>query len=215
MMIRKLIVAAVVALTAGGAASAQYYELANRLPQLISPALSGSFNYKGYVDASYLGGVGSQRADFLEITTTQGFKYSSWFFMGVGAGVDVAFAHVNDGWSANRLYSYTNTGVMLPLYTDFRFNTNLTGGVSFFADIRLGAAFLIGKNYLRVGDGYLTNSESFYLKPTVGVRIPVSKNGRQAVNVGLSYQLITSSYWYTYSRNSTLNAFGATVGFEW
>ena len=31
-------------------ASAQYYELANQIPQLISPALSGNFNYKGFVD---------------------------------------------------------------------------------------------------------------------------------------------------------------------
>ena len=31
--------------------SAQYYEIANRLPGLIRPALSGSLNYKGFIEA--------------------------------------------------------------------------------------------------------------------------------------------------------------------
>ncbi len=68
-------------------ASAQYYQIANQIPQMLQPALSGSLNYKGFVDASYVKGIGQRNADFLELTTTQGFQYSSWFFMGVGAGV--------------------------------------------------------------------------------------------------------------------------------
>lgn len=35
-------------------AKAQFYEIANQVPQLLSPALSGSFNYKGYIEASYI-----------------------------------------------------------------------------------------------------------------------------------------------------------------
>lgn len=65
----KLLGAALLAIGATGAANAQYYQMANQLQQLITPALSGSFNYKGYVDASYLKGVGDKKADFLEITT--------------------------------------------------------------------------------------------------------------------------------------------------
>ena len=38
-------------------ANAQYYEIANRLPSLISPALSGSMKYKGFVEAGYNTGV--------------------------------------------------------------------------------------------------------------------------------------------------------------
>ncbi|MDE6465659.1 MAG: hypothetical protein K2L44_03015 [Duncaniella sp.] len=72
----------------GGSVSAQYYQIASQIPELIQPALMGGLNYKGYVDGSYVVGMGNRRADFLELSTSQGFCYSSWFFMGVGAGVE-------------------------------------------------------------------------------------------------------------------------------
>lgn len=78
-------------------ASAQYYEIATQLPQLISPALSGSLNYKGFVELSGTAGIGNNRVNDIGISTTQGFRYASWFFMGVGAGVDVVMAQQPDG----------------------------------------------------------------------------------------------------------------------
>lgn len=203
--------------------SAQYYEIANQIPQLISPALSGSTNYKGFVEASYIKGVGDNKADFLEFTTTQGFRYSSWFFMGVGAGVDIMFSHPNDDWGnwngpANGFdvnHSSTTTSVMIPLYTDFRFNIGSMTSPSFYADVRLGAAFLVGKDYVRIGDGFITNQQYFYLRPSIGLRVPTNKSGVQAFNVGLSYQLITSNYWSGWSRNTTLNALGVNLSYEW
>ena len=74
-------------------ASAQYYEIANRLPQLLSPAISGSGNYKGFIEAAYEKTIGNKDADFAEFSTSQGYQYGSLFFMGVGLGVDVLFAH--------------------------------------------------------------------------------------------------------------------------
>ena len=72
---------AVVLLGCSTAASAQYYQMANQLTNLISPALSGSFNYKGYVDFSGIAGLGTARANFFGISTVQGFKYADWFFI--------------------------------------------------------------------------------------------------------------------------------------
>lgn len=86
--------------------SAQYYQIANQLPQLISPALSGSLNYKGFVEVSGLAGVGHNRANVIDFSTTQGFQYSSWFFMGVGAGVDVVMAQQPQDWRPNPDYDY-------------------------------------------------------------------------------------------------------------
>lgn len=177
----RLIGAALLLLIIGtGTAGAQYYQIANQIPGLLQPALSGGLNYKGYVDGSYVVGMGNRRADFLELTTTQGFRYSSWFFMGVGAGVQVMFSDSNhperpswpaDGFDPDR--GTTRTACMIPLYTDFRFNI---GGdqkdVTFFIDLRVGGSFLIGNDYIEIGDGYLTNSGCFYLKPAMGLRIP-------------------------------------------
>lgn len=198
------------------ASRAQFYQIANQLPGLISPALTGGLNYKGYVDASYVAGLGNTSADFLGFSTSQGFRYKSWFFMGVGIGVDVAMSHTGDDFYRPSNYSYTSTGVMIPVFTDFRFNVGNTAKATFFADVKIGASFLMGNSYLAINNGYLSNRQYFYLKPAVGVRIPVGKNGKQGVNVGVTYQLLTSNYWYGSSHTSpTLNSLGATVGFDW
>lgn len=201
---------------------AQFYQIANQLPGLIRPALSGSFNYKGYVDVSYLAGVGNKRVDFINISTSQGFKYNDWFYMGVGIGVDIVNSKVNDGFgpgsSQNGGYwnhSYKTSGVMIPVFTDFRFNIGKATATSFYIDARLGASFLMGDSYLAVANGFITNREYFYLKPSVGVRIPVKSTGKQAIDIGFTYQLLTSNYWYYNSGNTTLNAIGATLSFEW
>lgn len=210
-------------------ASAQYYQMASQLGQIIQPALSGSMNYKGYVDASYLKGVGDKNADFLEVTTTQGVRYSDWFFMGVGAGVEAVFTNPDsrfNDWdnvgneqfdgSFDRTKSRSKTGWVIPLFTDFRFNIGGEQNVAFFIDLRVGASFLVSNNYLEIGKGYMTSSESFYLRPSLGMRIPLSTtNPRQALNIGATYQLITSNYWYYRSSSTTLSAVGVTVGFEW
>ena len=220
-------VLAVALLSVAGSASAQLYEIANQLPSLIQPALSGSLNYKGYVDAGFSGGVGKYRANVLSVSTSQGFRYSNWFYMGVGIGLDVMFASDGPeeaappyGWD-DLHFSHDNatTTVFLPLFTDFRFNIGNNPGSmspSFFIDVKVGASFMLSNKYFKVGDGFITSRENFYLKPSLGIKIPVSKtHPQQAFNVGVTYQLVTSDWWYVGSRNITLNSVGASVGFEW
>ena len=204
--------------------SAQYYQIANQLTGLIRPALTGGLNYKGYADVSCLKGVGPRQVDFVSISTSQGFNYRSWFYMGVGLGVDIAMAHTNDGFgndkpphNNNWNHDYNRTGIMVPVFTDFRFNPGPRTNTSFYIDARIGAAFLMGSDYLAVADGFITNREYFYLKPSAGVRIPVNSSGKQAVDIGVTYQLLTGNYWYDSSSpyNVTLSSLGATVAFEW
>lgn len=204
-------------------ASAQYYEIANQIPKLISPALSGSFNYKGFIDAGYSKTFGSYDADFLEFSTSQGFQYASWFYMGVGLGVDVLFAHKSENWGEwssysgfNKEHTSTAKAAMMPLFTDFRFNLGNPGGANFFIDLKLGCSFLLSDKYIEIGNGYLTNQEYFYLRPSIGIRIPTnSKNPKQAVDIGVTYKLLTSNYWNSWNRSITLNSLGASVAFEW
>ncbi len=210
-------------LIAGGAstASAQYYDMANQLMQTIRPALSGSTRYKGFVDATYVKGLGSLNADLVGVSTTQGFTYSNWFFMGAGLGVDLLFSHTDDGWGQgwnnSDLHSSTTTGVMIPLYSDFRFTVGNQASAGFFLDVRLGCSFLIGSDYLRISQGYLTNQQYFYLRPTIGVRVPLDpqRPGKQAFDLGVTYQLLTANYWYNYGGNRALNMLGVNVAFEW
>ena len=203
------------------AVSAQYYQIANQIPQLLSPALSGSLNYKGFVELTGMPGLGHNRANIIDISTTQGFQYSSWFFMGVGAGVDAVMAQQPGNWHPTPDYDYmyrgnTKTKVMIPLFSDFRFTFGPATS-SFFIDLKVGAAWLIGSDYLRMADGFMSNSTQFYFRPTIGMRIPVSaQKPNQAVNVGVTYQLLTSNNnYYYYSNSLTLNNIGISVSYEW
>ena len=133
-------------------------------------------------------GVSKCKADFLDVTTSQGFRYADWFYMGVGIGADVLFSSPDDNWgsgwndgsSPDLSHSSTTTAVMLPLFTDFRFtfggvNTLDKGvtrsSVGFFIDLRRGCSFLCSDDWIRINNGYLTNQQYFYLRPSVGLRI--------------------------------------------
>ena len=229
MKIKALLLAAAALVPA--AASAQYYEIANQLPQMISPVLSGSFNYKGFIEGGYSQGFGNCKANFAEISTSQGFQYANWFYMGVGLGVDVLFSDVDDGWNSGQWgnpsdfdynHSSRTTAVMIPLFTDFRFTIGgnpYTGKPmtrpAFFIDLKVGCSFLCSDDYIRIHNGYLTSQQYFYLKPSIGVRIPVNGSSKQAVDIGVSYKLLTSNYWSSWSRNVTLNSVGVNIAYEW
>lgn len=222
----KFIMATVIAMAATASAHAQYYEIAGQLPSLISPALSGSLNYKGFVEASGTAGIGDSRANFIGVSTSQGFKYADWFFMGVGIGVDVAMAKNVNYDDQNQppydgdyyYHSSDKTKVMIPVFTDFRFNIGSQQNVSAFIDLKVGASWLIGDTYLALDNGYLSNGTQFYLKPSVGVRIPVDKTHlNRAFNISVTYQLLTSNNNYRWYNDGsvTLSNFGVTLGYEW
>ena len=191
-------------------AQAQFGYMANQLTEMLSPALSGSFNYKGFVDVAYLAGLGEmgEKADILEVTTTQGFKYASWCYIGVGAGVNVLFPQSSYSSVKN------DVGVMVPLYSDFRFNIGKPNQVSMFIDMKLGASFVLSSNDFYVGYFYMYNDPCLYLKPSLGIRLPLSaKNPKLAVNLAVSYQLITPRF--SNGSNINFNNLGATLAFEW
>lgn len=198
-------------------ASAQYTNIVNQAASLMQTAVMGGMRYRGYVDASYMGGFGNLQADFVGISTVQGVQYADWFFMGAGLGVDLVYSKSSLGpneWNFNR--QVRSSGVMVPIFTDFRFNIGGSQGPSFFIDIKAGGSFLIGKRYLAIENGYINGSEYFMLKPSLGLRVPVSSDGKRAMNIGLSYQLLTCNYWwYNNSDSGTLNSLGATVSYQW
>ncbi len=198
-------------------AHAQYTNIVNQAANLLQTAVMGGSRYKGYVEATYTSGFGRLQADYVGLSTSQGYQYNDWFFMGAGIGVDLVYSKVDNGfneWNYNR--QTRTSGVMIPIFTDFRFNIGGRRSASFFIDVKAGGSFLIGKNYLAIENGYINGSEYFMLRPSVGLRVPLSNNGRKAMNIGLTYQLLTCNYWwYNNSNSGTLNSLGATVSYEW
>lgn len=202
--------------------NAQIYETINTLRSVISPALSGSGRYKGYVEAGYSHTLSHYNGDFATITTSQGYQYNNWFYMGAGLGLDMLFSHKNTHWGENMTTpppynrKVATTAPMLPLFADFRFLIGDTSNISFFLDLKVGCSFLLTDRLIAIGDGYLTNKEYFFLDPSIGLRVPCNKKKpKQAVDVGVQYKLLTSNYWYNYNNNITLQAIGAYIGFEW
>lgn len=203
-------------------AAAQYYSIANQVANVLQAPLNGSGRYKGFADISYVKGLGNIEADFLEFSTSQGYQYNSWFYMGVGLGASVVFSHPDNNvdpgyWNQPQWAERPSrtTGVMIPLFTDFRF-TPWGNTFGLYIDLRVGCSFLVGKDYLRINRGYLTNQEYFYLRPSLGFKIPVNKeNPKQALDFGVTYQLLTSNYWSGYYSDQAINGVGFTLSYEW
>lgn len=213
-----MVALAVAAVFGSQSASAQYWEAANQLTNLISPALSGSGAYKGSVELMGVAGLGDNKLNQVEIATSQGYQYNSWFYMGAGLGVSVVHAG-GDQNEAFSPYSTKTTGVMIPVFSDFRFTFPLGGksGSGMFIDLRLGASWLCGNTALVLKNNVMNNSTNFYFRPSIGARFPISSsNPKQAINIGLSYLLLTANngYWHSYN-TPTLSAIGASISFEW
>lgn len=203
----------------GGAATAhgQYYALANQITNVMRPAFSGSFAYRGMVELSGIGGVGLDRINTVELTTVQGFKYADWFFMGAGIGIDLAIGP-DETLLGTTTPGQTRYKAMMPLFSDFRFNIGGESRTSFFVDLRVGAAWFFGDSWMSIHNNFIDNGTFFYLKPGLGVRIPVnSSDPTKAVNVAVTYQLLTNSGSYNYwrDRTVTMSGFGLTLGYEW
>lgn len=197
-------------------ARAQYYEMSNQLSRMLQPALSGSASYRGFVDLTGLVGFGDNRVNFAGISTTQGFQYNNWFFMGVGMGIDIARGTGDFLCGVWNEPGYTDTQAVLPVFSDFRFNAKIGKSSSLFIDLKLGAAWFLGSDYMALHDAVIGHGTQFLLRPTVGFSIPLNKNNpKQAFNVGLTYQLLTSESSYRNYGSPTLNNFGATLSFQW
>ncbi len=214
---KKIYLTLIVAICSIFNVGAQYTSIVNQAASILQTAAIGGFRYRGYIDASYTGGFGNLQADFVGVSTVQGFQYANWFFMGAGLGVDLVYSKVESGQDNSSFNRETRTnGVMIPIFTDFRFNIGGTTSPSVFLDVKAGGSFLIGKNYLAIENGYINGSEYFMLKPSIGLRVPVGNNGKKAMNIGLTYQLLTCNYWwYNNSNSGTLNSLGATVSYQW
>ena len=208
--LKRILMLLVISLSFTGVAKAQFYEMANHMTDMMWPALSGNLNYKGFIEASYLKGLGSDRVDFVDISTTQGMKYANWFYMGVGAAVDVMIPSLDFNRHKH------DASVMVPLYADFRFFIGNQSKVSVNLDLRLGAAFVFDE--FPTTNGYLMEDENFYFRPTLSVRFPINKfRPKQALNIGFSYQLLLNA-WESgrhWDEAKDFHNVGATIGFEW
>ena len=130
---------------------------------LISMPMSGqglSKGYRGFVDIGYTIGVGDFDNGRFEITTSHGYQFNSWLFIGGGMGIN--------RWSGN--LDATST----PLFGVIRFDVPFGGKLSPFVDFKIG--------------GNLGDMRGFYFHPSLGGRFSLNEKCGLSLAVGYTLQ---------------------------
>lgn len=126
--------------------------------------------YKGFVDFGYTFGIGDYSINRLEITTSHGFQFNPYIFLGGGTGLH---------------YFHESESTAMPLFADFRVNFK-KGSVVPFAGLKTGYTFMLSDDVEDLG---------FYCAPSVGVKVMM--NHRMALNLSLGYTIQLFDYYYS------------------
>lgn len=144
--------------------------------------------YKGFVETGYTFDVSDYNADRLVISTTHGYQFNNYLFVGGGVGVNY--------YTDADLYS-------IPLFASFRANF-LNKKVTPFADIKSGYA---------AGD-----VDGAFATIGFGVRFALAGKMAMNIKLEYSYQEFDFNYdyddYYYYDESVSTNGIGIKVGFE-
>lgn len=124
--------------------------------------------YRGFVDAGYTIGVGDYDFGRFEISTSHGYQFNPYVFLGVGAAIHFMPEYNTKGMDIALDSRDSKTDI--PVFANAKFN---------FSKAKV-APFIDGK----VGY-YVTNNGGLYYNVSAGCRIAI--NNKQAVNVSVGY----------------------------
>ncbi len=141
--------------------------------------------YRGFVEVGGTLGVGDNRWDRYEFSTTHGIQVCPNFFAGVGFGVHYFDDDFSPAW-------------LVPLY----------------ADLRCDLVDTVCAPYLDLRVGYSVGDENgFYLNPSFGIRFWLVENWGMSISVG--YELQRMNYeGYRYSGGFNSGGFNMRMGFD-
>ena len=128
--------------------------------------------YRGFLDYGYTIGL----SDFkhfgrLDLSTSHGYQFSRYFFLGVGAG-----------------YQFCDVLEMpiIPVFVDARLNL-MDGRISPYIGLKAGYSFDIGTDNR---DKFEGAGMGFYFVPNIGVRMVLRKNLAANLSFGYTHQII-------------------------
>lgn len=138
--------------------------------------------YKAFIDFGYTVGTGDHAIGRAELTTSHGYQFNPYLFIGGGAGFQ---------------YYHEAEAFTLPIFADIRVNFT-QGAIVPFAGIKAGYTLNLTDGLYGIGA---------YLAPSVGVKFVLPD--RKAVNLSLGYtaQFEKVSYNYNYG-NGNGNGYG-------
>lgn len=143
--------------------------------------------YKGFVDVGYIADLSDYNADKVEISTSHGYQFNNYFYVGGGVAVDF----------------YTDADLIAaPIFVDFRANF-INKKITPFADIKTGYS---------VGD-----VEGVYVATGVGVRFSLKGKKALNLKLEYNYQQYDyyyRGYYINFDDTLDLEGLGFKVGFE-
>lgn len=143
--------------------------------------------YKGFVDVGYIADLSDYNADKVEISTSHGYQFNNYFYVGGGVAVDF----------------YTDADLIAaPIFVDFRANF-INKKITPFADIKTGYS---------VGD-----VEGVYVATGIGVRFSLKGKKALNLKLEYNYQQYDyyyRGYYMNFDDTLDLEGLGFKVGFE-
>ena len=108
----------------------------------------------------------------LGLTTSHGYQFSPYFFLGAGLGVQYYYFDLDDVFT--NFMGISNDFTCMPLFVHAR-GTFMRNWVTPYADLKIGTSFTHGESL-------------FYANPSVGARFGFSP--KFGLNVGLGYSYL-------------------------
>ena len=143
--------------------------------------------YRGWVETGGAVGIGGWDHDIFSFSTSHGYQFNPYFFLGAGVGVE---------------YFFDYEAVVVPIFANAR-GYFMDRKTSPFIDVKIG--------YSPVGD-----IQGLYFSPSIGVSIGVSKKCAVNLSIGYNLQMAKFYHHYGYSTYSEelLHGLSFKAGFE-
>jgi hypothetical protein len=156
--------------------------------------------YKGFIDLGFSLGtrsiVGSKSydgEDRLEFSTSHGFLFNPYIFVGLGLGFHYYTGHHDNDYN---YYAYDDVVMEIPIFAHIRSHF-LDKRISPFADVKLGYS--------------VYDVTGLYFSPSAGCRFAKGSRSAFWVSLGYSIQYIDRSY---YDTSASSNAVSLRVGWD-
>jgi hypothetical protein len=159
--------------------------------------------YKGFIDLGFSYGTKSNVGDYemsgenrLEFSTSHGYFFSPYFFLGLGVGFHFYTGYNYEG----EYYSYDEVAVEIPIFAHIRSHF-IDKKVSPFVDVKLGYS--------------VYDVTGTYFSPSLGCRFAKGSRSAFWFSLGYTVQFIDDSYYDSYYESSARSeAFSIKVGWD-
>lgn len=144
--------------------------------------------YHGFADLGYTIGIGDYSFDRFELSSSHGYQFSPYFFLGGGLGF-----HFMEKYEALHMdipLDYRDFMIDIPIYAETRI-TFINGNIS---------PFISGR-----GGYYLTHNGGIYLNASIGCRFAIGTNNAINVFIGYSNEKLEFETFENFNSSNNMN----------